>query len=343
MANPQIENGFIRIANEIWNEIIRRDFSKRQIAILHFIWRLSYGCNKKFAFIPNLKDFELCGIGRTHITKELIYLETCKVIKWNRTEMHFLFNKDYELWQINPVKGWNEEDYKSLVRANLENKISYQKGNSEVTKTVTLSDESYQNSNLGVTETVTSELPKRELLNESIPCGSKGEEGSKNSIKDSIKNNIVVVAVDAQLEVFDNEGVPTTRQGAVPASSELDADSNQAEIFESNYKKAVTDKYLIRRGKGFSLSALDEQALEELLAERIPLKTALEGLDKAFNDYKPVHKRDKINSFNYCLPIIYDLHHKKTKKNHRPGGGTHENRNPTSSGGAFDKSEYFSL
>ncbi|WP_134705144.1 replication protein [Ammoniphilus sp. YIM 78166] len=186
MANPQIENGFIKISNEIWDEVIRRDFSKRQTAILNLILRLSYGCQSKYAYIPQLKDFELCGVGRTHIRTELVFLEQCKVIFWNKEEMTFTFNKDYEVWQVSPVKGWNEEEFKSLIHKNI-GKKSYQNSNFPVTKTVTLTDESYQKGNSTVTKKVIHELPKRELEGPVNPCGSKAQEGSKYIIKNNIK------------------------------------------------------------------------------------------------------------------------------------------------------------
>ncbi len=39
MANPKIEKGYIRIANDLWNEILRRNFSfsKRQLNIILFV------------------------------------------------------------------------------------------------------------------------------------------------------------------------------------------------------------------------------------------------------------------------------------------------------------------
>ncbi|TYS68682.1 hypothetical protein FZC76_06975 [Sutcliffiella horikoshii] len=122
MANVQVENGYIRIANELMDEIIRRDFSKRQIAILHLIIRLSYGCNKKDCVIDKLSDFEVAGIHRSDIKKELHYLKEANVIDWNQEGKKFSFKKNYELWHINPNKGWNKNRVDQLVHFNLKNK-----------------------------------------------------------------------------------------------------------------------------------------------------------------------------------------------------------------------------
>ncbi|WP_426453809.1 replication protein [Paenibacillus sp. S-38] len=158
MANPQTENGYIRIANEIWDEVIRRDFSKRQKDIMHFIWRLSYGCRKKAAFIPKLVHFELCGVGKNHIKDELLYLESCKVLFWDREAKLFEVNKNYDEWQVSPVKGWDEFRFEELIALNL--KESSQNGNEKVPETGTKKFPKQELSKDGENE----KFPKEELL-----------------------------------------------------------------------------------------------------------------------------------------------------------------------------------
>lgn len=163
--SAQLENGYIRIANEIWDEIIRRDFSKRQKDILHLILRLSYGCNKKVAHIPMLQDFALCGVTPNHIADELKFLKSCIVIDFDRTDMLFSFNKNYELWQVSPVKKWDDERFKELIHINLTS----------------------QNRNFPKQELPkkgSENFPKREVEEPSKPYGSKAEGVSKDSIKD---------------------------------------------------------------------------------------------------------------------------------------------------------------
>jgi DnaD/phage-associated family protein len=184
MANPQIENGYIRIANELWDEIIRRDFSKRQRAIIDFIWRLSYGTRKRYAIIPQLKDFELAGIGKTHITKELKHLEACRVLSWDQQQNRFEITEDYERWQITPNLGWNEEKYADLIHLNIREATGSRNSN-PVTETVTelpkqepkKEEPSYRNGNRPVTKTVTEEGPE--------PYSGADFGAPKDSIKDS--------------------------------------------------------------------------------------------------------------------------------------------------------------
>lgn len=191
MANVQIENGYIRIATELMDEIIRRDFSKRQLAILHFIIRLSYGCQKKDCFIGKFNAFELAGLNKSDIKKELKFLRECRVINWDEISMIFSINKDYEKWQINPTKGFEKEKLDQLIHENLKNFVG---------KTPTITNEkvgeipTITNSGIGeiptnfkkkVGKTPTYKLVKHQLREPGIPWESKGEETPKDSIKDS--------------------------------------------------------------------------------------------------------------------------------------------------------------
>lgn len=119
MANPQKERGHVGIANELWDEIIRRDFTKRQKDIMQFILRLSYGCGRKTALIPRQKDFEICGVREGHIKTEIDHLIKCKVIERGSQKGEYRFNKNYDFWQVTPVFLWDEVRMKELIRINL--------------------------------------------------------------------------------------------------------------------------------------------------------------------------------------------------------------------------------
>lgn len=120
MVSPQKERGYVGIANDIWDEIIRRNFTKRQKDILLFILRMSYGCNRKAALIPKQKDFAMCGVGANHIKSELNYLIQCRVIQLGSQKGEYLFNKNYDAWQVSPVFDWDESRYKELIHINLQ-------------------------------------------------------------------------------------------------------------------------------------------------------------------------------------------------------------------------------
>lgn len=162
MNSPKGKSGFVRIENKILDEVIRRDFTKRQKDILLFIWRLSYGCRRDVANIPKLKDFTLCGVGKGHIAAELRELEQCRVITRNDTE--YRFNEDYDFWQITPVRGWDIERFNELIHLNI---VESKKPSKKFTETGNADnyespEAGYQNGNLDDGE----ELPKQEPNNE---------------------------------------------------------------------------------------------------------------------------------------------------------------------------------
>ncbi|MEK5142546.1 phage replisome organizer N-terminal domain-containing protein [Paenibacillus sp. FSL M7-0134] len=108
----------------------------------------------------------------------------------------------------------------------------------------------------------------------------------------------------------EDEGIPFTRQDAVPVNPETDADSGQNEVSSSDidYRNTLANKYLQRRGKGLDITAADETSIDELLTAGVPLQTALDGIDQSFDKFKPKHKRDGIRSLSYCATIIFSLH-----------------------------------
>lgn len=282
MVSPQLEKGFIGIANDIWDEIISRKFTERQQKILKLILRLSYGCQKKSAIIPLLTHFELCGVRIQDAKKEITYLKECKVIEWNEKQLYAL-NKNYDEWRVSLVKEWNKDRFKELISLNLSmNKV---------------------------TKSVNGDLRKVEVKEGGNPCGSKDEGTPKDMFKNNIKDSSCCLTPENEFNSKD-EGIPSSRQGTVPATSETDTDSEQNEISSSDidYRQAVADKYLRRRGKGLEITIADDQAIDELIKEGVPLQTTLDGIDQAFVNFKPKHKRDEIRSVSYCATVIYSLH-----------------------------------
>lgn len=179
MADVQLENGYIRIATELMDEIIRRDFSKRQLAILHFVIRLSYGCRKKDCLIDKYNLFEIAGVNKVDIKKELKFLRECGVICWEESTMIFSINKDYEKWQITPSKGFEKERFDQLIHENIKRKVSKTLTDLENTVSKTLTK-----LGLKVSESLTSELVKHLLELFGSAWESKDEQVLKDSIKD---------------------------------------------------------------------------------------------------------------------------------------------------------------
>lgn len=305
----------MKLANELWNELIRRNFTKRQKDILLFIWRLSYGCNLKEAFVPKLKDFEVCGIPATHIKKELLFLENANVIDWKKDEKLFSIKKDYDFWQISPVVGWDTERFNDLIHQNLKRKtsqnVNFSEGEGESAGDLDLPKTS-QNVKLDFTkhEVLDGEnFTKREVQEGSNPCGCKAEGASKDMFKDKFKDSSCCYTPPGESKTED-EGIPSSRQDTFSVTPETGADSFQDQIssLDIDYRQAVADKYLRRRGRSLDITKADEEVIDELIKEEVPLQTALDGIDQAFDKFKPKHKRDEVRTLSYCATVIYSLH-----------------------------------
>lgn len=85
-------------------EFLRRNFTKRQMNILTFIYNYSFGFAKEWALIPKMRDFEICGISSIKIRKELEQLIEMNVIEWKQEE---------NLFRIKSPREWIDAPYNS--------------------------------------------------------------------------------------------------------------------------------------------------------------------------------------------------------------------------------------
>lgn len=106
MANPQKENGHTQLSNELFEVIIRTDFSLRELKTVLTIIRFTYGFNRKTAELSVRFLANATGIKFQHISSALNELESKNVITFKESDKHkqgriILLNKNYENWQLN--------------------------------------------------------------------------------------------------------------------------------------------------------------------------------------------------------------------------------------------------
>ena len=108
MANPQVENGHIDIANEIIEALAKIRLSGEEMQVLWVIFRKTYGWHKKQDAIPLSQFSELTGLKRQHVLRAIRKLEPKKVIvvtkNGNSHTNVYEFNKDFEQWRVLPKK-----------------------------------------------------------------------------------------------------------------------------------------------------------------------------------------------------------------------------------------------
>lgn len=105
MASPQIENGFTRISNELFQALIRADFSKHSplpLKLVMCVIRKTYGYNKKIDRIPLSQFQKMTGSSRSNVNHWLKALVSMLVLV---TELkpegrYYGLNKDYTQWLV---------------------------------------------------------------------------------------------------------------------------------------------------------------------------------------------------------------------------------------------------
>jgi len=112
----------------------------------------------------------------------------------------------------------------------------------------------------------------------------------------------------------------------VPQTPELyqELNKNNVDVYnvvddagDENFQK-VAQHFLKRKGKGLWLSPLDEQEIHDLLAESIPVDVIIQGIDRAFDNYRPRFRGDEISSFRYCAKVARRLW--AERKDEKTGG-----------------------
>ncbi len=98
MANPQKENGFTSIANEILEAIVRFPFAGQELRVLFFILRFSYGFQRKHADLPLTFIARGTNISRRGIAKVIKRLVSYRALV--RSESRCTFNKNWEEWLV---------------------------------------------------------------------------------------------------------------------------------------------------------------------------------------------------------------------------------------------------
>jgi phage replication O-like protein O len=105
MASPQVEDGYLKIANDIIDALMKLNLSKYEWRVLLAIIRKTYGYNKKRDWITLSQFSKATGIrDRRNIhraLKKLSSKQTIVVVQADdRNRVMYGFQKDYEKWVV---------------------------------------------------------------------------------------------------------------------------------------------------------------------------------------------------------------------------------------------------
>jgi len=97
----------------------------------------------------------------------------------------------------------------------------------------------------------------------------------------------------------------TEQNGTEQNSTEQIDDVDDSSLSETQKAlQKIEHHFITRRGVGTMLSSKDMECMQELLKDGFSVEEILAGIDYAFDNFKPKHKRDRINSFSYCERVI---------------------------------------
>lgn len=103
MANPQKENGYTSISNEIMEILAKTYIPSQARQLLDVIIRKTYGYNKKIDQIPTKQFMQATGLNKLAISRARKYLLVSKMITVIKSDtsqiLSYSFQKDYEKWK----------------------------------------------------------------------------------------------------------------------------------------------------------------------------------------------------------------------------------------------------
>jgi phage replication O-like protein O len=105
MANPQRENGYLEIANDLWEALTRAPLKGAEFRTVFAIIRLTWGWRNKSAKLTNKQIGDECGISDagyiSRLTKSLVDKGMVrKSATWGKAGALYQFQKDYDRWHF---------------------------------------------------------------------------------------------------------------------------------------------------------------------------------------------------------------------------------------------------
>jgi len=101
-ASPQLENGYIKIANEIIDALVGYRLAGEQMQCLLFVLRKTYGFNKKSDAISIVQFCQTTGMKRENVYRAISSLVAKKILKCSNNDTKgskvYEFNKNYNQW-----------------------------------------------------------------------------------------------------------------------------------------------------------------------------------------------------------------------------------------------------
>ena len=121
MANPQTENGYTPIANEILDNAMKLKLNGTQFKIIMAVWRYTYGFSRKESALSDTFLSKSIGIARHNINREIKILFEKRILSVengrNAGKISVIkFNKNYDEWCIEKDTGIEKESNSAIEK-----------------------------------------------------------------------------------------------------------------------------------------------------------------------------------------------------------------------------------
>jgi phage replication O-like protein O len=113
MANPQLQNGYTKVANELLDAICKIPLSRYESQVFWYIIRKTYGFNKKEDWITQTQITMDTGILKQNVSRTISKLKDRKMILRNGKLIGI--QKDYEIWKSN-LNGLQKKSSKKITK-----------------------------------------------------------------------------------------------------------------------------------------------------------------------------------------------------------------------------------
>ena len=236
------KNGYVKIANNLFENIFIRDFTKRELEVILLIVRLSYGFNKKYAIIDPKTYLCLVGIPRQNINRTLDSLIDKKVILSKGNNI-YLINKYYDEWEVKINKYFDQDKINCLKALQFKN---------DVITTITEIDKNCnQDDYIEVITPITKNGTEKlqDVIPTITPCNQNKKDDVITPITDFQKRNhgdyTTVIT-----PITKNENVSSPRLQGQPENTDSNSDTNTPkDIIKDNIKTCIKDISLIGEEK----------------------------------------------------------------------------------------------
>lgn len=105
MASPQLEKGYLRLANELAEQFYRHEFTARDQAVLRYLERHTYGYGRKECGYSTRAIADMTGLCQENVRRTITRLKAARVI--TVVDGLIAIQKDYALWdhEMVPLRG----------------------------------------------------------------------------------------------------------------------------------------------------------------------------------------------------------------------------------------------